>query len=77
MEGRMARSKIPDDTQTLPRRAWKVAEWGRLLYGFGHSKSYQLVRSGEGPRVVVIGGEQYITEEADAEWRRSLAEQAA
>jgi hypothetical protein len=58
------------------RVGWTVAAWGRR-YGFSASKSYELIRTGKGPRVAVVGGDRLITIDADAEWRRSLAEQAA
>jgi hypothetical protein len=69
---------MPKDqrSETTPRRGWKVPEWGRM-YDFGPSKSYQLVRTGKGPRAALVGGELIITDEADEEWRRALAEQAA
>jgi hypothetical protein len=58
------------------RVAWKVPDWG-ARYGLGRSKSYAIVRSGKGPRTIVIDGLTRITEEDDAAWRRGLAAQTA
>jgi hypothetical protein len=66
------------DTITEPRHGWSIPEWGKL-YGFGRAKSYAIIRKGQGPRVVpvgggrasadTVGGSLIITVDADREWR--------
>jgi hypothetical protein len=58
------------------RKGWPVREWGEL-YGFGRTKAYQLIKSGQGPRTIRPGGGfEIVTVEADEEWRRKQAEAA-
>ena len=59
----------PDDQ--LDRVAYRIPEWGRR-YGFRRTKSFNLIADGRGPRTVMIGGERFVTREADEAWRRSL-----
>jgi hypothetical protein len=58
------------------RKGWKIPEWAGL-YGFGRSKGYQLVKTGDGPRTIKAGGVEIVTVEADAEWRQRKQSEAA
>jgi hypothetical protein len=71
----MALAKQAEDAR-VERVGWSIQLWGRR-YGYSRSKAYQLVRTGQGPRAAMVGGELIITIEADEAWRRALADQAA
>jgi hypothetical protein len=62
---------LTPDEQQHERVGYSVEEWGKR-YGFGRSKSYALVRTGRGPRTVVVGATMVILAEEDEAWRRAL-----
>jgi hypothetical protein len=53
------------------RAAFTVAEFC-TAHRISRTKLYQLWRAGFGPRVIRIGAKLIITNEAAADWRRSL-----
>jgi predicted DNA-binding transcriptional regulator AlpA len=63
-------------TVSNERRGWKIPEWGQL-YNLGRAKSYQLIKDGQGPRTIKVGGVEIVTNEADAEWRQRKQAEAA
>jgi predicted DNA-binding transcriptional regulator AlpA len=60
----------PRAVAPVERKSFKIPEWG-AMHGIGRSASYQLVKSGRGPRTVMIGGQIRITAEDDAAWLAS------
>jgi hypothetical protein len=64
-------SKVIKDNQQLERAGYSIPEWG-ARYKFGRSKSYALVRTGRGPRTVVVGATKIILAEDDEAWREAL-----
>jgi hypothetical protein len=56
----------------MERVGWTIPEWGQR-YGWGRTKAYKIISSGQGPKVRQVADSiPFITAEDDAEWRRQL-----
>lgn len=52
-----------------PRKAYSILEFCEA-HGISRAQFYVLLKAGQGPRVMRVGGRRLISEEAAADWRK-------
>lgn len=64
------------DTTAAGHKAFSIPEFCKL-HGISVATFYNLTKDGKAPRVMCVGARRLISEEAAADWRRTMEANAA